>query len=78
MRVTLATSGSTSTIVDVNLNGTTIFTTQGNRPTLTSGSVAVKSAAPDVTSWPDGQYLTVDIDQGGTGAAGLQVQVNAA
>lgn len=78
VRVSLGIAGSTSTIVDVNKGGTTIFTTQANRPTLAVAGVTAKSVAPDVTAWADGEYLTVDIDQGGTGSAGLQVQVVAA
>lgn len=65
-------------IVDVNLNGVTIFTTQANRPTIAIGGNTNK-ATPAVTSWPDGGYLTVDIDQVGSTVAGadLVVQVRA-
>jgi hypothetical protein len=66
-----------STIVDVNKNGTTIFTTQANRPTViySDADGIVKSAAPDVTSLVEGDYLTVDIDQIATGAEGLTIIV---
>jgi len=68
-----------SLIVDVNKNGTTIFTTQANRPAIPSGELTNKSPAPDVTLWPDGEYLTVDIDQIGSSVAGsdLLVEVTA-
>lgn len=51
-----------SVIFDVNKNGTTIFTTQGNRPTVATSSQS-DTATPDVTTLVDGDYLTVDIDQ---------------
>lgn len=67
-----------SVIVDVNVDGTTIFTTQANRPTVaaaafTSGVVTNMN----VTSVATGSYLTVDIDQVGSTVAGsdLCVQV---
>lgn len=61
-------SGS-STIVDLNINGTTAFTTQANRPTVTaaSGNSASSTAVPDVTGVAAGQYLSMDIDQVETG-----------
>lgn len=65
-------------LVDVNKNGTTVFTTQGNRPTLAvSTTVGSASAAPDVTALAAGDYITVDIDQIGSTVAGsdLLVQV---
>jgi hypothetical protein len=68
-----------SVIVDVHLNGTTIFTTQGNRPTISPGAFTSGSATPDVTSVAAGDYLTIDIDQVGSTVAGayLTVQVTA-
>jgi len=62
-------------IADVNVNGTTIFTTQGNRPTITAGTNGGALATPDVTSVADGAYITVDIDQVGSGAVGSGVTV---
>ena len=65
-----------STIVDVNRNGWTIFTTQANRPTL-----AYDAAEPWAVGTPDGNILyagdqlSIDIDQVATGAAGLGVTV---
>lgn len=56
--------------VDVNKNGTTIYTTQGNRPSIAISGVTNKSAAPDVQAWADGEYLTVDVDQIGSTIAG--------
>ncbi len=62
-----------STIFDVHKNGTTIFTTQANRPTLAWNDANgwAKSGAPDVTTFVEGDIITIDIDQIGTGAEGL-------
>lgn len=67
-------------IIDVKRNGTTIFTTQANRPTIainafTSGLVTNM----DVNTVAAGDYLTVDIAQVGSTAAGadLTVQIRA-
>lgn len=62
-----------STIVDVHLNGTTIFTTQANRPTLAYNDANgwAYSGAPDVVSFVEGDILIIDIDQIATGAEGL-------
>lgn len=64
-------------IVDVNKNGTTIYTTQGNRPTIADGANAGgPGTAPDVTSLAAGDYLTVDIDQVGSTVAGSDLTVS--
>lgn len=65
-----------SVIIDVNKNGTTLFTTQANRPTIaaaanTSGNVTNM----DVTSVAAGEYLTVDVDQIGSTTAGADLTV---
>lgn len=73
-----APTGATA-IMDVNIDGTTIFTTQGNRPTIAISGTTSTTTAPDVTSWPVGGVLTVDVDQVGSTVAGaaLTVQVTA-
>lgn len=63
-------------IVDVNKNGTTLFTTQANRPTITDGNTTGYSTSLDTTSWEDGTYLTVDVDQIGSSAAGADLTVH--
>lgn len=75
VRATLGTAPTGATfIADINKNGTTIFTTTGNRPTIAiSGNTA--TGVPDVTSWADGEYLTVDIDQVGSTVAGADLVV---
>lgn len=73
-----APTGATA-IFDVNLDGTTIFTTQGSRPTIAISGTTSTTVAPDVTSWPVGGVLTVDVDQVGSTVAGaaLTLQVTA-
>lgn len=66
----------TSLIVDVNKNGTTIYSTQANRPTIAiSANAGGPGTAPDVTSLAAGDYLTVDIDQVGSTVAGSDLTV---
>lgn len=62
-------------IFDVHKNGTTIFTTQANRPTVSAGSQDGSPATPDVTAVTAGDVLTVDIDQIGSSAAGADATV---
>lgn len=65
-----------SIIADVNKNGTTIFTTQANRPTIAVNTNATSTEpTPDVTSMVAGDYLTVDIDQIGSTIAGADLTV---
>jgi hypothetical protein len=68
-----------SLICDVNKNGTTVFTTQGNRPTIAASGTAshtgTSEAVPDVTAIAAGDYLTVDIDQVGSTVAGSNLSV---
>lgn len=59
-----------SVIFDVNKNGTTIFTTQGNRPTIAASAFSDTSSTPDVTSFSAGDYFTIDVDQIGSTIAG--------
>ena len=59
-----------SVIFDVNKNGTTIFSTQANRPTIAASGFYDGSSTPDVTSLSAGDYLTVDVDQVGSTVAG--------
>lgn len=64
-------------IIDVHKNASTIFTTQANRPTIAIGAFTA-TGVPDVTIVAAGEYLTVDIDQVGSGISGanLVVQIN--
>lgn len=64
-----------SLIVDVNKSGTTIFTTQANRPTIAVSTNFDDTPAPDVTTWANGEYLTFDVDQIGSTVAGADLVV---
>lgn len=61
--------------VDVNKNGTTIFTTQGNRPEIAVSTNADNTATPDVTAIAANDYLTVDVDVIGSTVAGADLTV---
>lgn len=63
-------------IIDVNKNGTTIFTTQGNRPNIAVSTNTDLTSVPDVTSFAAGDYATVDIDQIGSTIAGANLGVS--
>ena len=62
-------------IVDVNKNGITIFTTQANRPQIAIDATTGDSGTPDVTALAEGDKLTVDLDQVGSGTAGADLTV---
>ena len=71
-----APTGSTL-IIDVNKNGTTIFTDQNNRPAIAISGTTATSGTPDVTSFAKDDQITIDIDQIGSGDSGedLTIQV---
>jgi len=62
-------------IVDVNKNGTTVYTTQGNRPTISDGNTSSTETVPDVTAVAAGDLLSVDIDQVGSSTEGSDLVV---
>jgi len=65
-----------STIVDIHKNGTTIFTTQANRPEIAFDGVSLYSSeAPDVVEIDAFDVLTLDIDSIGTSASSLTVTI---
>ncbi len=59
-----------SAILDINLNGATLFTTQANRPTITAGTKVGSRVVPDVQAIAAGDIITIDVDQVGSTAAG--------
>jgi len=74
-RVATAPTGA-SVLVDVNKNGTTVFTTQGNRPSISAAATESSFVTNmDVTTLGSGDYLTVDIDQIGSTVAGADLTV---
>lgn len=62
-------------LVDVNKNGTTIYTSQGARPTIVAGTNSALGNTPAVTTFAAGDYLTVDVDQIGSTVAGADLTV---
>ena len=76
----VTTAPTTSAVtVDINYDGTTIFTTQGSRPSIAAAGYTDSSDAPEVTAIAGGgtHYLTMDIDavDSGDTAADLVCQV---
>lgn len=70
-----APSGS-SIIVDVNVNGSTIFSTQPNRPAILAGNfTSGKVVAMNTVTIADGAYFSIDIDQVGSTVAGADLTV---
>ena len=67
---------SANIIIDVNINGTTIFTNQANRPSITAGSNTGTTTTIDVSAWAEDSYLTIDVDQIGSGVAGSDLTVH--
>jgi hypothetical protein len=49
-------------VIDVNKNGTTVFTTQSNRPKIYAGQTLVSTSTPNITEFAAGDYITVDVD----------------
>lgn len=65
-----------SIICDVKKNGTTVYTTSANRPTIVAGANATTTKpTPDVTAFNAGDYLTVDIVQVGATIAGSDLVI---
>lgn len=68
-------------LLDLNKNGTTVFTTQGNRPTIVAGSTETADGTtfrPDsggVASFAKGDTISLDIDQIGSTVAGSDLDV---
>jgi hypothetical protein len=70
-----APAGSTF-IVDANKNGTTIFTTQTARPTIAIAGFKSTGGVPlAAVTLADGDYLSFDVDQIGSGTAGSDLVV---
>jgi len=63
-------------IVDIHKSGTTIFTTQGNRPQIAVGEHTGYTTTIDITTLEDGEYLTADIDQIGSAVVGEDLTVH--
>lgn len=62
-------------VVDVNLNGSSIFTNQANRPSI-AAAAHTATATPNVTAITAGDFFTVDIDAVGSTNAGADLTVS--
>lgn len=73
--VLTAPTGATA-IFDVNLDGTTIYTTQANRPTIAiAAQDSTQAAGPEAAVFERGAVVTVDTDQIGSTVAGADATV---
>jgi len=64
-------------IVDIHKNGTTIFTTQANRPTIAATvNIGGPGVTPNITALAAGDYISVDIDQIGSSVSGSDLVVS--
>lgn len=61
-------------IVDVNKNGTSIYPTSA-KPQIAASATVGANAVPDTKLMANGDYLTIDIDQIGSGTAGADLTV---
>lgn len=77
VRASVGTAPTGATLmVDVNLNGATIYTTSANRPTIPIGAkTSGKNTGMGTTTIPDGGAITVDVDQVGSTVAGADLVV---
>lgn len=62
-------------IVDVCKNGTTIFANPGDQPTILDGTTTGSSTTISASNWTNLSYLTIEIDQIGSGTAGANLTV---
>lgn len=62
-------------IVDINLNGTTLFTTQANRPEIAISATEGESTTFNVETGADDDVFTIDVDQVGSTVAGADLTV---
>ena len=74
----LTTPVGASIILDVNKGGTTIFTTQANRPTIVVTQTTATVGTPEVVEFSAGDVFTVDVDQVGSGTAGTGFTISVA
>lgn len=62
-------------IVDIHKNGTTIFTTQSNRPMITSGNTTGYTTTIEVSGLVNGDRLEFFVDQVGSTVAGANLGI---
>jgi hypothetical protein len=62
-------------LVDLNLNGTTIWSTQGNRVTIAAAANTGTQTSFNTDTFASGDYFTIDLDQVGSGTKGARLVV---
>jgi len=62
-------------IVDVNVNGSTIFSSPPTRPLILDGENTSELAIPTITALTEGDYITVDVAQVGSTTPGSDLTV---
>lgn len=74
IRAAVGTAPTGATIIcDVNIDGSTIWSTQGNRLTIAANGNTASTTTFNTLVIPDGSYLTVDIDQVGSTEPGADL-----
>jgi hypothetical protein len=62
-------------IIDINKNGSTIWTTAANRATILATEYTETQETFNITDFKSGDYFTLDIDQVGSTVAGAKLTV---
>jgi hypothetical protein len=73
--VNTAPTGANAILVDIHKNGTTIFTNQAHRPTITAGNFSGSTTDIDVPAFADGEYLQACVDQVGSTVKGSDLTI---
>ncbi len=68
-------SAGASVIFDVNVDGTTIYSTQANRPSCAAAAYAGSPTTPNTTAVSAGSYFTIDCDQVGSTTPGANAEL---
>jgi hypothetical protein len=63
-----------SIIIDVNKNGSSVFTTN-SKPQIFAGQTLVSTSTPNITEFTTGDYITVDVDTVGSLNPGMDLTV---
>ena len=62
-------------IIDLNKDGTTIWSTQANRLTISDGATTATQTSFNTTSLAEGSEITVDLDQVGSTVSGADLTI---
>ncbi len=62
-------------LIDINKNGTTIWSTQANRATIAAAATTGNTTTFNTTALAAGDYLDLDIDQVGSTVAGVDLTI---